>query len=550
MQHEEVYNECGIPLAWRPSPRSMWIPPHVEGLSPRLDALSKIQEETEEGAVGTLTARSASSQGYGASRVNTSPRKDIELWSRRVALDSERERARARERDELYEQASGGCNLSPLRARALVKLPSLHLQDLGMDPEHIGFAYGGIEGGERHQQLQEEYKVAFSVAAAGEYVLHVRLRQHNCKSGDGTIPGSPLFFTVEPGKPYALSTQVPVAELPLCGQYMEMKTPSASQDHGPISFYEALVKKAGISNALSRGNTTLICSAPSVPEPPPAQAMKSVSQEASQNSFALGRSFKMLGDALPASRDKRPVTPTNASIAELLAVMAPTGPTLAAPASTTAPPEVKDSEWKGFVCTFCLQTRDKAGNDCKTGGGNVTCGVASTSTDVESSCVDLRDGKYQLTWRSLIQQTDVLVYVRIDGIHILGSPMSLDLDGGIQKVQVVEEKAPSTRKKKSPKKIVSLDGKDGFGKSGSHKYERKLSPKALAAKLAAEKAAAEKAAAEKAAAEKAAAEKAEAERLAAEAAAAAAAAEAEALAAEAAAAARAARKAAKKGAKK
>ena len=197
------------------------------------------------------------------------------------------------------------------------------------------------------------------------------------------------------------------------------------------------------------------------------------------------------------------------------------------------------------MCTFCLQTRVKAGNDCKTGGGNVTCGVASTSTDVESSCVDLRDGKYQLTWRSLIQQTDVLVYVRIDGIHILGSPMSLDLDGGIQKVQVVEEKAPSPRKKKSPKKIVSLDGKDGFGKSGSHKYERKLSPKALAAKLAAEKAAAEKAAAEKAAAEKA-----EAERLAAEAAAAAAAAEAEALAAEAAAAARAARKAAKKGAKK
>jgi len=551
VQHEEVYNECGLPLAWRPSPRSMWIPPHVEGLSPRLDALSKIQEETQEGAVGTLTARSASSQGYGAPRVNTSPRKDIELWSRRVALDSERERARARERDELYEQASGGRNLSPLRARALVKLPSLHLQDLGMDPEHIGFAYGGIEGGERHQQLQEEYKVAFSVAAAGEYVLHVRLRQNNCKPGDGTIPGSPLFFTVEPGKPYALSTQVPVAELPLCGQYMELKTPSAPQDHGPISFYEALVKKAGI-NALSRGNTTLISSAPSVPEPPPAQAMKSASQEASQNSFALGRSFKMSGDALSASRDsfKRPVTPTNASIAELLAVMAPAVPTLAAPAATTAPPEVKDSEWKGYVCTFCLQTRDKAGNDCKTGGGNVTCGVASASTDVESSCIDLRDGKYQLTWRSSIPQTDVLVFVRIDGIHILGSPLSLDLDGGLQTMQVVEQKAPSPRKKKSPKKIVSPDGKDGFGKSGSQKNERKLSPKASAAKLAAEKAAAEKAAAEKAAAEKAAAEKAEAERLAAEAAAAAAAAEAEALAAEAAAAARAARKAAKKGAKK
>jgi hypothetical protein len=50
-----------------------------------------------------------------------------------------------------------------------------------------------------------------------------------------------------------------------------------------------------------------------------------------------------------------------------------------------------------------------------------------TSRDIESSCEDQQDGTYVLTWRSRTPQSKVQVFIKIDGVHILGSPTRMDL---------------------------------------------------------------------------------------------------------------------------
>lgn len=55
-----------------------------------------------------------------------------------------------------------------------------------------------------HGQLHEVHKVSYSIGLAGEYLLHVRLRQQAMP-----IPGSPFFLTVTPGGAHGHSTRLP-----------------------------------------------------------------------------------------------------------------------------------------------------------------------------------------------------------------------------------------------------------------------------------------------------------------------------------------------------
>ena len=92
-----------------------------------------------------------------------------------------------------------------------VVIPSTMLKfdaslELKADPLGIGFGFGGVEPGtlHAHGQLHEVHRVSYSIGLAGEYLLHVRLRQQAL-----ALPGSPFKLTVRPGAAFAKSTRLP-----------------------------------------------------------------------------------------------------------------------------------------------------------------------------------------------------------------------------------------------------------------------------------------------------------------------------------------------------
>ena len=80
------------------------------------------------------------------------------------------------------------------------------VNELKADPMGIGFGFGGVEPGtlHAHGQLHEVHKVSYSIGLAGQYLLHVRLRQQAM-----AMPGSPFRLTVTPAGAYAKSTRLP-----------------------------------------------------------------------------------------------------------------------------------------------------------------------------------------------------------------------------------------------------------------------------------------------------------------------------------------------------
>ena len=341
IQRENEYIASGLPLAWRPLSARNTKPPPVEEEQP--------MEDGKDGVPGGDGLASWSPLNGRPFVRHVSPRKELDRWARRIAINPARECERARHRDQAEEwnRLDGRSALST----ALVRMPSLYLQDLEMDPSRIGFAYGGIQGGDRHQQLEEQYKVNYSVGVAGDYLLHVRLRQ-GAEQGDSILPGSPIKVRVVPGVPAPLSTRIPSSELPLKG-YLPAPAPKVQpKDHSPPpNLLERLQKSRSTSGGLILWQ----------PDPTPAEA----------------------------------------------------------PADL----ESKDT----ITCRFRLQVCDRGGNKCTRGGGDVTCGVMDTLRDIESSCEDQQDGTYVLTWWSRTPQSKVQVFIKIDGVHILGSPTRMDL---------------------------------------------------------------------------------------------------------------------------
>ena len=108
-------------------------------------------------------------------------------------------------------------------------------------------------------------------------------------------------------------------------------------------------------------------------------------------------------------------------------------------------------------CKMVLHSCDKMGNPCSNGGSVVTCGVTNsslfaaskTSMDaqttevrslvVESKTTDQGDGTYLLEWWS-VSSGSYEIYIKIDGLHVLGSPTYMLLTSGtpdIAKTEVI-----------------------------------------------------------------------------------------------------------------
>ena len=86
--------------------------------------------------------------------------------------------------------------------------------ELRVDPDGVGFAFGGVHPGYLHAKGRhfEKHTVSYSVGKVGRYLLHVRLRQQALP-----VPGSPFALTVSPGAADPKSTEISVETLPLRG---------------------------------------------------------------------------------------------------------------------------------------------------------------------------------------------------------------------------------------------------------------------------------------------------------------------------------------------
>lgn len=264
-------------------------------------------------------------------------------WTRRHAIDSHREFAKAKQRDTIAVSKITEARSLPHDHNYVASFSPrvAYFDDVASDPKRIGFAYGGVYPGRLHSkgQLVEKHDVNFSIGIAGNYMLYVNLRQPHTpwasargNSSDRSlgdpwaISGSPFPLRVAPGKPYPLTTAIDTQRLPFRGQ----------------------------------------------------------------------------------------------------------------------PDVTVSSEQPLLVVEHILYTRDKMGNICDGGGSTVTCGYfdAETSTAVDISdakpkptggdvspsehavggtAEDLGDGSYRLRWTAT-KAGSYHLYVKIDGLHVGGSP--------------------------------------------------------------------------------------------------------------------------------
>jgi hypothetical protein len=97
---------------------------------------------------------------------------------------------------------------------------------------------------------------------------------------------------------------------------------------------------------------------------------------------------------------------------------------------------------KQFIGGVTIAARDKMGNRCPTGGADISCGYLDGASSVglnpdepdeteliasngqSASVVDNGDGTYACSWFSEIPG-EFTVYVKMDGIHLINSPMEL-----------------------------------------------------------------------------------------------------------------------------
>ena len=143
-------------------------------------------------------------------------RRQSELWRRRKAADK---LARKHKEDEKAEKAP-----QPTKA-ATGLLMTNYNYEIQEDPRRMAFAYGGLNPGtlQAHGHLIKKHAVHYSVGAAGEYLLHVGLRQKS-----EILPGSPFKLRVKPGPAHPSTTCVPDEFLPLrsvVGQEGSMSLP-------------------------------------------------------------------------------------------------------------------------------------------------------------------------------------------------------------------------------------------------------------------------------------------------------------------------------------
>ena len=148
----------------------------------------------------------------------------IKSW--RILLDNERARQMVLARDENMSDLSQEHSLSYLKQRRAKTTDGV--VDVGVHAGW-GFAYGGISPG-RSAPGADSHMLAFSVAQAGVYRLHVNLRSEAMP-----LRGSPFLIHVAPGSAHALMTHIPRADLPLRGCLDVVERPAAEPSNDPKS---------------------------------------------------------------------------------------------------------------------------------------------------------------------------------------------------------------------------------------------------------------------------------------------------------------------------
>jgi len=98
------------------------------------------------------------------------------------------------------------------------------------------------------------------------------------------------------------------------------------------------------------------------------------------------------------------------------------------PGSDSAAAQTGKAPRSRCCCTLVLGSRDKMGNLCQVGGADISCGCMAGS-HLEWSFEDCRDGQYIFKWWSAVPGS-FTVFVKIDGLHVLGSPAMLYLTSG------------------------------------------------------------------------------------------------------------------------
>jgi hypothetical protein len=79
-----------------------------------------------------------------------------------------------------------------------------------------------------------------------------------------------------------------------------------------------------------------------------------------------------------------------------------------------------------WTCECTLHALDRMGNRCETGGAGI---VVENNDDIESQCTDNGDGSYKLEWKGTRSGT-YKTAVRIDGVHVIGSPTTIKMHSG------------------------------------------------------------------------------------------------------------------------
>lgn len=132
----------------------------------------------------------------------------MQLWSKQLAAEANR---KAKEN-----RTVRGRTEEEIRAARIG--PSCE-HELEADKSGIGFAYGGVEPGtlHAHGKLIKCHQVHYSVGRAGQYLLHVGIRNQVA-----SLPGSPFELTVLPGAAHPVATTLALDEqtgraLPLRG---------------------------------------------------------------------------------------------------------------------------------------------------------------------------------------------------------------------------------------------------------------------------------------------------------------------------------------------
>ena len=181
-------------------------------------------------------------------------------WSRRTAIDSQRERERMLSRDRVTEGKAiaslngfnplGASGASSAHGDGADSSTTAYLRDIASDPTGIGFAYGGVMPGRLHAKgkLVEKHEVQFSIAKCGQYHLYVSLHG----SPPSALPGSPFALSVVAGPASAQMTAIPASDLPL------KAVPDGPSSN--VSSYLAscvLTARDGVGNACSAGGANV-----------------------------------------------------------------------------------------------------------------------------------------------------------------------------------------------------------------------------------------------------------------------------------------------------